>query len=102
MQTQIPLGNKSPTDIKFEEFDRLNPQVYDELVRMTREAKSARRQKIGIQMLFEVIRWNRLINTDDVYSKFKLNNNYGSRYARKIMAENPDLEGMFELRELKS
>ena len=32
---------------------------------------------------------------------FKLNNNYVSRYARLIMAQEADLEGVFETRERK-
>jgi len=33
---------------------------------------------------------------------FKINNDYNSRYARMVMAENADLDGLFETRELKA
>ena len=33
---------------------------------------------------------------------WKLNNSYSSRYARKIMADHPQLDGLFEVRELKT
>lgn len=85
---------------KFSDFDRKNPQVYKELVELALQAKHRGRRKIGIGMLFEVLRWNRFILTTD--PDFKLNNNYRSRYARKLMAEHRELEGIFEIRGLKS
>ncbi len=33
---------------------------------------------------------------------FKINDHYLSRYARKLMEEHPELDGLFELRELKA
>jgi hypothetical protein len=53
-------------------------------------------------MLFEVMRWNWFMTTTDPDSDFKLNNNYRSRYARKLMDEYPELDGIFEVRELKA
>lgn len=53
-------------------------------------------------MLTEILRWSYQIQTDDPTSDFKINNNLRSRFARKIMAENPDLDGIFETRELKA
>lgn len=91
---------KTLLDAQFEKFHKENPKVYVELVALTQEAKWAGRKKIGMKMLLEVLRWNRMINTTD--PEFKINNNYGSRYARKIMDENPELADMFEVRELKS
>lgn len=83
---------------QFEKFHKENPHVYTELLALSRQAHDRGRRKIGIGMLFEVLRWNRLITTTD--TKFKLNNNYRSRYARLLMDINPELEGLFEVREL--
>jgi hypothetical protein len=55
---------------------------------------------MGIKMLWEVARWNRFLRTND--EKYKLNNNYHSRYARLIMQKEPGLAGIFDTRELKS
>lgn len=87
---------------QFEAFDRLNPWVYDILVRMTRDLVRRGRTKIGIGMLFEVLRWQYAMTTVDSNSEFKLNNNYRSRYARKIMTEYEDLWGIYEIRALHS
>ena len=104
-QTNIidELANrKLPTlaDSKFQKFHKENPRVFDELVKLTKQAHTRGRKKIGIGMLFEVIRWNMLIHTTD--PEFKMNNNYRSRYARLIMDTYPEFEGIFDVRELKS
>lgn len=97
--TQISLFNP-PLEIRFREFDEENPDVYDKLVKMTFELKRIGHNKIGIGMLFEVIRWQVMLDTSD--PDFKLNNSYRSRYARKIMLEYPELDGIFETRELRT
>jgi len=82
----------------FDRFHAQNPHVYAEIVMLARRARRSGAERIGIGMLFEVLRWRHTLRTggDD----FKLNNNYRSYYARVIMAKEPDLAGMFELRKL--
>lgn len=86
----------------FRRFHAENPHVYQELLRLSRSAKKSHgRERIGMKMLWEVMRWNlwlKIKTTDE----FKLNNNYTSRYARIIMKNEPDLADLFETRELKS
>lgn len=82
----------------FLDFHRLNPHVYDELVVLTRELRSRGVMRVGIKMLFEVLRWKHLLRTSG--DTFKLNNNYHSYYARLIMLNEPDLKGIFETRRL--
>jgi hypothetical protein len=87
----------------FDEFHEANPKVYDELVRLARRAKARGHRKIGIELLFAVLRWQRMMETDDPsQAAFKLNDHYTSRYARLIMEREPDLEGFFETRALRS
>jgi hypothetical protein len=84
----------------FEQFHAANPHVYRLLVRLARQATEAGRANLGIGMLYEVIRWNYAIHTTgDV---FKLNNNFRSRYVRLIEEREPDLVGVFRMRELRS
>ena len=82
----------------FIRFHNDNQHVYHELVMLARRGKRAGSTKLGIKMLFEVLRWRHTLRTggDD----FKLNNNYHSYYARLIMAREPDLFGIFQLRKL--
>ena len=79
-------------------FHRANPHVYDELVALTRQARQSGLTRIGIGMLFEVLRWNFALRTGG--DEFKLNNNHRSYYARLIMLREPDLVGIFETRQL--
>lgn len=89
---------------RFLEFHRANPQVYEKLVEIARAAKSRGRTRLGINMLWEVLRWNVVVvrtvpNLDD---DFKLNDHFASRYVRLIVTQEPDLADMFELRNLRS
>lgn len=96
MSTQPP----DPRTIReaFREFHGKNPHVYDELVTLARGLVRAGHRRIGIGMLFEVLRWQRMLATTG--DEFKLNNNYRSRYARLIMYREIDLRYVFETRRL--
>lgn len=93
--------DEASLDAKFWRFHKGHPEVYRQLVGMSREAVGAGRDRLAIGMLFEVIRWHRVIEPDST-EEFKLNNNYRSRYARLIMEQEPDLDGVFATRELST
>jgi hypothetical protein len=98
------MFNLSRMERDFEAFHRNNPEVYNTLVRLARQAKALGHQRVGIKMLWEVMRWEVYIATANQIggnSEYKLNNNYTSRYARRIMEQESDLDGFFELRTLK-
>ena len=85
----------------FEKFRAANPTVYVELVTLAREWRRTNpKRRVGIGMLWEVLRWRMNITTTDP-SGFKLNNNFRSRFARLVMAQEEDLCGIFETRELQ-
>lgn len=83
---------------KFEEFHAEHPEVYRMLVRLAHEWVSVGRSKLGIATLFEKLRWEWHVNGLTDRDGFKLNNNYRALYARKMMAENCELDGLFETR----
>ena len=85
---------------RFRDFHQANPHVYQELLALAREAKANGARKIGIRMLWEVMRWNQrgYLATNDPSSSFKLNDHYPPFYARLLVTEHPDLDGLFELR----
>lgn len=104
MERQVELFDLGKPTIgqQFRRFHAEHPEVYEELVSLSRIAKMAGRQA-GIKMVFEVLRWNRMIaGLPDPGEDYKLNNNYHSRYARLIMRQEPDLKGFFETRRLRS
>ncbi|HEX6579232.1 MAG TPA: hypothetical protein VF082_12780 [Jiangellaceae bacterium] len=80
---------------KFRRFHEDNPHVYTALVTLAREWKSRTGGRVGIAALFEVARWHMALETT---STPKLNNSYRSFYARLIMASEPDLADVFEVR----
>lgn len=98
------LGHSGPRpgstiERDFAEFHRRNPHVYDRLVELARAWHERRPgQKLGMKMLFEVLRWEVAMKT--VGEDFKLNNSYTSYYARLIMRQERDLDGLFETRQL--
>lgn len=80
-------------------FHAANPQVYAALVREARVLLARGHKRLGVGMLWEVLRWQRMLHTTDP-AGWKLNNNHRSRYARLMMEQEPDLRGVFETREL--
>ena len=84
----------------FDLFHKANPWVYTALVKLARELRAQGRERVGIGMLFEVLRWHWVRGTIDVASDFVLNNSYRSRYSRLIAQQEPDLAEAFEFRRL--
>lgn len=103
MTVQPSLFDRAQTiDDAFHAFHVEHPEVYRHLVRLAYLAKSARStDRIGIGMLYEVLRWETMVG-DLTGATFKLNNNFRSRYARLIADREPGLETIFETRELRS
>lgn len=87
---------------QFERFHVANEWVYELLVRLARDLIEHGARKVGMGMLFEVVRWQYARATTDAASDFKVNNSYRSRYARLVMEREPDLAGMFDVRELRA
>jgi len=99
---QASLFDRERTiDEAFAEFHTAHPEVYRHLVRLARQAQQAGHDRIGIGMLYEVLRWETMVG-DLTGTTFKLNNNFRSRYARMIADRERGLGDIFETRELRS
>lgn len=83
----------------FGAFHQANPHVLENLRKLALE-RHARRpaEKIGIKHLWEVLRWEYEVKTDRPANECRLNNNFTAFYARLLMAREPILRGVFELR----
>jgi hypothetical protein len=98
-----PEVDRRSLQAKFEEFDKNNPHVYAELVKLAKRARARGVERLGIKMLWEVLRWQLQVETyHPGADKFRLNNNYHALFARKLMDEYPELRGLFETRESPS
>lgn len=81
-------------------FHKANPWVMEALVTLTKDLANRGHQRVGIGMLWEVLRWQWMHSTYDPATpgQWRLNNNYRAWYAREIMRRHPDLDGIFETR----
>jgi hypothetical protein len=89
-------------EVQFQAFHAAHPEVYDTLCRLARRLVRRGYRHLGIGMLWETMRYRTMLGASPEEDAFRLNNNHRSRYARLIMEQEPDLRGMFELRELRS
>ena len=92
-----PRPDTRPIEERFREFHEAHPDVYEALAGLARRAVADGRKRIGIKMLWEVVRWQHMCMTDSD-GEFKLNNIFHAHYARLLMKQEPDLAGLFELR----
>lgn len=92
------LTRQKEIDLQFKNFHSVNPQVYETLVQLARKAKNHGATKIGIEYIFNIARWELMLQTKSD-TAFRLNNNFKSRYSRLIMENELDLEGFFSTRE---
>lgn len=90
----------SALDKKFWDFHKANPHVFTKLEELTKQAHDRGRKKIGIGMIFEVIRWNSFMATTG--DPYKLNNSYRSRYVRILIQKHPEYKDLFETRRIHS
>lgn len=86
---------------RFEAFHAANPHVYRLLRSLALEMRNIGIHRSGVKFLVERLRWDYLVQTRG-REKFKLSNDFTSRYARLLMAQEPALEGFFVTKELRS
>mgnify|MGYP001284296386 CR=1 FL=1 len=82
---------------QFLDFHHDNPHVYVELKRLCLQVRRAGVQRFGIRTLWERLRWYARFETTTA-DDWKLNNNYTRYYARLLMEQEPELDGLFEIR----
>jgi len=92
------VHSDEPACDRYKAFHHANPWVMDRLIQMARNLKTRGIRQYGIAALFEVLRYDWTIRTDDPTSQLKLNNDYRAFYARDIMRRCPDLDGFFNTR----
>ncbi|MGX1668638.1 hypothetical protein [Streptomyces sp. NPDC055400] len=85
---------------RFESFHQFNPWILEQLEALTADCTERGLRRIGIGMLFEVLRWHYGRATRG--EPFKLNNDFRSRYVRMLVDRRPEWSGLFETRELRT
>ena len=84
---------------RFNAFNQRNPRIYDKLKTLALRLKRVGARKYGMKALFEILRYNALLQSDQ---KFKLCNSHAPYYARLLMKQEPELAGFFTVKELIS
>lgn len=80
-------------------FRKSNPHIWSTFVDLVREtAEAPGGNKFGVEMIWNVMRWKHHMTGEDG-TKFKLNNNYKSFFARWFMEEYPQYGEIFETRD---
>jgi hypothetical protein len=97
---RLPDCQAATIQERFEAFHRLNPWVLHALERLTADYLTHGARRVGIGMLFEVLRWRYTTATEG--DEFRLNNNYRSRYVRLLIERHPEWEPAFEVRALRT
>lgn len=93
----VPADARLPLRERFQKFHSDNPAVYRHLVRLARERIARTGEKhLGIAALVEVLRWDVAVQT--LSTEWKFDNSLRAPMARLIMAQEPDLAGVFETR----
>lgn len=90
---------KAERDRAFELFHAENPHVYTMLRDMALRLKRTGHEHWGMRNLYEKARYDLAVETTRVAPV--LNDWFAPYYSRKIMAEVPELDGFFEVRNRK-
>lgn len=94
----------------FELYDSANPSVYEHFKKLAFELIRAGKKKISFKLILNRIRWDVYVQTEEptLFNqkgekvKFKINDAYSSRYARKFVSDFPEHENIVELRNLRA
>lgn len=97
--TQVKVAREATIQERFESFHAANPQVYGALRSLAFQMLGNGVKQYGIKGLFEILRWQFALQTKG--EPFRLCNDFTSRYARLLVKNNPELDGFFEMRQLR-
>jgi len=95
-------GARNAEDIRemAEEWRRRNPEAYGCMVALARDAMR-HGKRTSIAQLAETIRYSPEVRVSYRVGDFKVNNTLRAPLARMIERENPDLKGVFAMRQSK-
>ena len=103
VQQGLRHGRFLTIDQRFAEWikTRDGQVVYLELVDRAQRLWRAGWRHYSHKAIIETIRYDQNVSVGPD-AGFKINDHYSSRLARKVMADCPNLDGFFEIRELRS
>ena len=99
MTQRVNPENQPRLEQAFWSFHRSHPEVYTELVQISRRLLAQGWEHFSINTVFEVARYKSMVGEISGKSP-KLNNNHRAYYARLISRDEGDLRGVFRTRKL--
>ncbi len=96
----IPRRRRQTLQERFEAWVKDNPEMVNLFLCYARQAKTAGLHHYGVKAIAERVRWHVEVETKG--EVWKMNNNYPSRLARLLVRRDPSLDGLFEMRKLRS
>lgn len=85
---------------RFDKFDRDNPHIYELIKRFAFEALRSVKH-YSIRAIFERIRWHLNVETQ-TDERFRISDNFTSRYVRKLIFQYPEFNDFFTTKELRT
>ena len=97
-QLTFPVKAQSQLEVDFFIFHAKHPEVYAALSRFAHQWRDRKGPgaRLGVKMVIERVRWELALGDRDASPR--LSNNHSAFYSRLLMAQEPDLEGMFVLK----
>jgi hypothetical protein len=89
-----------PIQDRFERWIGRHPEIWGYFQRFACELRDAGATRIGAKLIAERIRYEMLVSRPDPEEPFKINNNFTSRLARRLIEQDPSYAGLFETRRL--
>ena len=96
----MTLDRALQLDAEADRFIAENPLVWKKFRLLAVKLKAKGIDRWSCKNLFEVLRWDHAVQTNSPADSFLLNNNFTSRFARRLLEEE-EFEGFFELRRLR-
>lgn len=85
---------------RFLAFYQANPHVYREIMALAQEYLAAGARRIGVKALWEQLRERLRVQCPD--EGYKLNNDLAALYARTLIAHDPRLAELIEVRQRRT
>ena len=100
MSRQTTFDFRPSLEERFEIWCVENPMIVSRIRSIALGLKRRGHKHWGMKGIFEYIRLETELR--EAGGTFKINNNYTSMMARKLMTEHPELDGFFETRQLRA
>lgn len=101
MPTYLRIARQATFEERFKRFLENHPEVYQEFKRLAHQLLARGVERYGAKAIMEVIRYSCAISEQET-EQLRIDNNWTSRLARKLMDEDERFNGFFETRKIRT